>query len=48
MARSNLGPECVYLVNALNFAMFKTVGHYDHPGTPLQLLGAIIIKTGYL
>ncbi|UCC39581.1 MAG: hypothetical protein JSV96_17675 [Candidatus Aminicenantes bacterium] len=41
---SNLDPEYVYLLNSLNLASLKGVGHIDHPGTPLQILGAITLK----
>lgn len=41
---SNSDPEYAYLLNSLNLVNFKPVGHIDHPGTPLQILGAIVIK----
>lgn len=41
---SNLDPEYVYLLNAANLAGLKGVGHIDHPGTPVQALGAVIIR----
>ncbi|UCH97996.1 MAG: hypothetical protein JSV88_14390, partial [Candidatus Aminicenantes bacterium] len=41
---SNLDPEYVYLLNAANLASLKGVGHIDHPGTPVQVLGAVTIK----
>ena len=41
----NLDPDYVYLLNACNMAEFKKVGHIDHPGTTVQVLGAIIIRT---
>jgi hypothetical protein len=41
---SNLDPEYVYLLNAANLAGLKGVGHIDHPGTPVQVLGAVIIR----
>lgn len=42
----NLGydPSYAYLASSLNIATGHTVGHIDHPGTPLQLLGGVIIK----
>jgi len=40
----NLDPEYVYLLNASNMAHFKEVGHIDHPGTTVQLLGAITLR----
>ena len=42
---SNLDPEYVYLLNAANMAHFQKVGHIDHPGTTVQLLGAITLRT---
>lgn len=37
-------PEYAYLYNGLNLSQLKLyLGHIDHPGTPLQLLVAIII-----
>jgi hypothetical protein len=41
---SNSDPEYVYLLNAVNLAGLKGVGHIDHPGTPVQVLGAVTIK----
>jgi len=41
---SNLDPEYVYLLNAANLSGLKGVGHIDHPGTPVQILGAIVIR----
>lgn len=39
-------PAYVYLLNSLNLAQLSNygVGHVDHPGTPLQVLGAIVVK----
>jgi len=41
---SNSDPEYVYLLNAANLAGLKGVGHIDHPGTPVQVLGAVTCK----
>ncbi len=41
---SNLDPEYVYLLNSLNLARWQGVGHIDHPGTPVQILGAVTIR----
>jgi hypothetical protein len=41
---SNSDPEYVYLLNAANLAGLRGVGHIDHPGTPVQVLGAVTIK----
>jgi hypothetical protein len=44
---SNSDPEYVYLLNAANLAMMHGVGHIDHPGTPVQVLGAVVIRAVY-
>jgi len=44
---SNLDPEYVYLLNAANLAGIKGVGHIDHPGTPVQVLGAVTIRAAH-
>lgn len=46
----NIGydPSYVYLINSLNIAQFESPQHVDHPGTPVQVTGAIIIKSFYL
>jgi hypothetical protein len=36
-------PEYMYLLNALNLVELEAPAHYDHPGTPLQLVGAAVI-----
>jgi hypothetical protein len=36
-------PEYAYLLNSLNFIERKEIGHTDHPGTPLQVLGGAVI-----
>jgi hypothetical protein len=41
---TNSDPEYVYLLNALNLADFHGVGHIDHPGTTVQVLGALTIR----
>ena len=40
---SNFDPEYCYLFNSLNILSFERPYHTDHPGTPLQVLGAVII-----
>jgi len=40
----NFDPDYVYLFNALNIVLGQRPAHTDHPGTPLQLLGAAWIK----
>lgn len=38
---SNSDPDYAYLLNSLNIIHFIVPGHTDHPGTTLQLLGAV-------
>lgn len=40
----NNDPSYVYLINFLNVLNNVSPSHTDHPGTTLQLLGAIVIK----
>ncbi|MBN1129552.1 MAG: hypothetical protein JXA71_11225 [Chitinispirillaceae bacterium] len=44
----NLDPDYSYLLNALNFAKLQSAGHYDHPGTPVQLIGAVTVRAAHL
>ena len=39
-------PSYSYLINSLNLSQFQGygVGHFDHPGTPVQSIGAIVIN----
>lgn len=37
-------PEYAYLFNSLNVATFRLVGHFDHPGTPMQVFGALVLQ----
>ncbi len=41
-------PVYVYLINSLNLAQLHAPAHVDHPGTPLQIIGAVVIKTYHL
>lgn len=41
---SNSDPSYAYLFNALSVSQGLPVGHLDHPGTPVQSLGAIVIN----
>lgn len=41
-------PSYVYLINSLNLIQFNSVGHFDHPGTTVQVLGAIILKLKFI
>lgn len=40
---TNMDPEYAYLLNSQNMAEYKIVGHVDHPGTTLQMLGAAVL-----
>ncbi len=42
---SSPDPDYAYLLNSLNFAELHGVGHTDHPGTPVQLWGALLLRT---
>jgi hypothetical protein len=37
-------PEYAYLLNSVNVAHFQQIGHTDHPGTTLQVIGAVILR----
>ncbi|MEO8665948.1 MAG: hypothetical protein ABI462_10660 [Ignavibacteria bacterium] len=43
-------PSYVYLINSANLAQMNSLGlgHVDHPGTPLHILGAFVIKAIFL
>lgn len=41
-------PEYAYLFNSLNVATFRLVGHFDHPGTPMQIYGALVLQGSWL
>jgi len=41
---ANFDPDYAYLFNGLNIALSRAPMHTDHPGTPLQLLGAVWIR----
>jgi hypothetical protein len=45
---TNADPDYVYLLNSLNVARLKLPGHIDHPGTPVQVIGAITISFTHL
>ncbi|WP_454064883.1 hypothetical protein [Candidatus Nitrospira salsa] len=40
----NYDPDYAYLFNSLNIIDFLSPAYVDHPGTPVQLLGALVIK----
>ena len=41
-------PDYPYLLNALNILLGNTPGHTDHPGTPLQIWGGLVVGLTYL
>ena len=43
-----MDPEYSYLFNGLNLAHLNFPWHLDHPGTPLQLLSALVIRVVHL
>ncbi|MDH5749103.1 MAG: hypothetical protein OEY85_07310 [Rhodospirillales bacterium] len=43
-----LDPGYFYLFDSLNLINFTTPGHISHPGTPVQVLGALVLKVLYL
>lgn len=38
-------PSYIYLMNGLNNACLESAYHIDHPGTPMQVFAAVILKT---
>ncbi|MFC1848572.1 hypothetical protein ACFL27_00045 [candidate division CSSED10-310 bacterium] len=44
----NYDPEYQYLLNSLNLAHMKPVGLVEHPGTTVQSMGALILRTVHL
>jgi hypothetical protein len=43
----NLDPDYAYLGNSLNVLRLKAPRHIDHPGTTLQVFGAIVLKVAH-
>ncbi len=41
-------PESAYLLNGLNIATLKSVGHYDNPGTTVQVYSAVVLRITHL
>ena len=39
----NSDPDYVYLLNSLNFASNHRIIHVDHPGTPVQIIGGMVM-----
>lgn len=39
-------PSYIYLINSLNLSQFNNygVGHIDHPGTTVQIIGAVVVR----
>ncbi|MFA4851740.1 MAG: hypothetical protein WC599_04400, partial [Bacteroidales bacterium] len=45
----SVDPEYCYLFNGLNISQFTLkVWHVDHPGTPIQILAALVIRIVHL
>jgi len=44
----NSDPAYQYLINSLHVLEGKTPSHFEHPGTTLQILGAIVIKSFHI
>ncbi len=44
----NFDPEYQYLLNGLNAARGKPVGHADHPGTPVQILNGLFLRVRHI
>src|SRR5712691_3293868 len=40
----NLDPSYPYLLNSLNISNLHRPNHIDHPGTPIQTIGAVAIR----
>lgn len=40
-------PSYAYLYNSLNMATFRLSGHIDHPGTPMQVIGGVVLRIAY-
>src|SRR5262245_45496798 len=45
---ANFDPDYCYLLNSLNLLTFHEPAHIDHPGTTVQILGAIIMLPKWL
>jgi hypothetical protein len=37
-------PESAYLLNGLNIGMGRAVGHFDNPGTTVQMYSAVVLR----
>ena len=45
---ANLDPDYCYLLNSLSILLFHQPGHVDHPGTPVQEIGAAVVFAKWL
>lgn len=45
---SHIDPDYAYLFNSLAISQSFPVGHTDHPGTPMQILGSMVIKISFI
>lgn len=41
-------PESAYLLNGVNIAELRAVGHFDNPGTTVQMYSAIVLRVTHL
>lgn len=41
-------PSYAYLYNSVNIATFKVPGHFDHPGTTMQIIGGLVLECSWL
>ncbi len=46
--RYSTDPESAYLLNGININMLRAVGHFDNPGTPVQIYSAIILRCTHI
>jgi hypothetical protein len=47
-AQYSTDPEYAYLMNGLNIAHLKSVGHFDHPGSTIQMWNAAMLQIIHL
>ena len=45
---ANWEADYPYLLNSLNILLFHAPGHVDHPGTTVQLIGAVVVFLKWL
>ncbi len=46
--RFGTDPESAYLLNGINIAMGRSVGHFDNPGTTVQMYSALVISITHM